>query len=116
MGFVLDPFPVFRRAALAVSSSRYEGFGNVIVEALSCGTPVVSTDCPYGPAEILEGGRFGRLVPSGDPAAMAIAIAESLASEPDRATLRARAGIHTVGRAANVLEGIIDALLADKAP
>lgn len=115
MGFVLDPFPVFRRAALAVSSSLYEGFGNVIVEALSCGTPVVSTDCPYGPAEILEGGRYGRLVPIGDPGAMATAIAESLASVPDRATLRARAGIHTVGRAADVLDGIIDALLANQA-
>ncbi len=114
MGFVLDPFPVFRRAALAVSSSQYEGFGNVIVEALSCGTPVVSTDCPYGPAEILDHGRYGRLVPIGDSGAMATAIAESLASEPDRASLRARAAIHTVGRAAEALDTIIDGLPANR--
>ena len=115
MGFVLDPFPVFRRATLMVSASRYEGFGNVIVEALSCGTPVVSTDCPYGPAEILAAGRYGRLVPIGDAQAMAIAIAESLATAPDRASLRARAAIHTVGRAAAILEDVIDGLLPNHA-
>ena len=106
-GFVADPFPVFRRAALMVSSSRFEGFGNVIVEALSCGTPVVATDCPYGPAEILENGRYGRLVPVGDAAALARAMGEALASTPDRAALRARGAVHTVGRAAAVLAEIV---------
>ena len=106
-GFVADPFPVFRRAALMVSSSRFEGFGNVIVEALSCGTPVVATECPYGPAEILEGGRYGRLVPVGDADAMARAISAALGSVPDRAALRARAAIHTVDRAAAVLAEIV---------
>ena len=115
MGFVLDPFPVFRRAALLVSASRYEGFGNVIVEALSCGTPVISTDCPYGPTEILANGLYGRLVPVGDAAAMAAAITEALAISPDRARLRARAGLHTVGRAAEVLDGIIDGVLPRRA-
>ena len=115
MGFVLDPFPVFRRAALLVSASRYEGFGNVIVEALSCGTPVVSTDCPYGPAEILENGLYGRLVPVGDARAIATAITEVLAIAPDRARLRARAGIHTVGRAAEVLDSIIEGVLSSRA-
>ncbi|HUN50642.1 MAG TPA: glycosyltransferase, partial [Candidatus Sulfotelmatobacter sp.] len=62
-GFVANPLPYLRRAVLFVSSSRVEGFGNALVEALACGTPVVSTSCPFGPAEILDNGRFGRLVP-----------------------------------------------------
>ena len=70
-GFQPNPLPFMRRAAVLVVSSAYEGFGNVLVEALACGTPVVSTDCPYGPAEILERGRFGMLVPVGDRKAMA---------------------------------------------
>jgi glycosyltransferase involved in cell wall biosynthesis len=111
-GFVADPFPVFRRAALAVSCSRYEGFGNAIVEALACGTPVVATDCPYGPREILADGRYGMLVPVGDPDALARAIAQAMATRPDRAALRARAATHTVARAADALLGIIDGLLA----
>ena len=62
------------RARLAVCASVYEGLGNAIIEALACGTPVVSTDCPYGPAEILQGGRYGALTPVGDAPAMAAAI------------------------------------------
>ena len=72
------PFAWFKRASLLVCSSVYEGLGNAIIEALACGTPVVSTDCPYGPREILAGGRFGALVPTGDAAAMAAAIAVAL--------------------------------------
>ena len=109
-GFVTDPFPVFRRAELAVSSSRYEGFGNAIVEALACGTPVVATDCPYGPREILADGRYGLLTPVGDADALAVAITRALAATPDRAALRARAAMHTVARAADALLGIVDGL------
>lgn len=109
-GFVADPFSVFRRAELAVSSSRYEGFGNAIVEALASGTPVVATDCPYGPREILADGRYGALVPVGDADALAYAIAQAIAATPDRAALRARAATHTVARAADALLGIIDSL------
>jgi glycosyltransferase involved in cell wall biosynthesis len=109
-GFISDPFSVFRRAALAVSSSRYEGFGNAIVEALACGTPVVATDCPYGPREILADGRYGLLVPVGDADALARAITQVMAASPDRAALRARAAMHTVERAADALLHIIDGL------
>lgn len=71
-------------ADVFVMSSRWEGFGNVLAEALAVGTPVVSTDCPHGPAEILDGGRYGRMVPMGNPVDMATAIVSTLAeaSEP----------------------------------
>ncbi|GAB3770556.1 glycosyltransferase [Ramlibacter monticola] len=90
-GFVADPYPWFRSADLFVCSSQWEGFGNVLVEALECGVPVVSTDCPSGPSEILEGGRFGRLVRLGDPAALAQAIEAHLGARHDRELLRKRA-------------------------
>jgi glycosyltransferase involved in cell wall biosynthesis len=89
-GFIVDPYPWFRSADLFVLSSLREGFGNVIVEALECGLPVVSTNCPSGPAEILEDGRFGKLVPVKDPPALAFAMLESLDSPHDRAMLMRR--------------------------
>jgi len=98
-GFRHNPFAFMSRAAVFVLSSIYEGLGNVLIEALACGTPVVSTDCPSGPAEILEGGRFGALVPVGDDAAMAAAIAATLDRPPAAATLRERARMFSVERA-----------------
>jgi glycosyltransferase involved in cell wall biosynthesis len=74
VGFDPNPFRYMARCAVFVLSSAWEGFGNVLVEALACGSQVVSTDCPSGPAEILAGGRYGRLVPVGDPAGLASAI------------------------------------------
>ena len=90
-GFRPDPTPFYRTADLFVLSSNSEGFGNVIVEALACGTYVVSTDCPSGPAEILDNGRYGSLVPVGDSAAMARAMRKALETqvEPERLRLRA---------------------------
>jgi glycosyltransferase involved in cell wall biosynthesis len=90
-GFMVDPYPWFQSADLFVLSSLWEGFGNVIVEAFECGLPVVSTNCPSGPAEILDDGKFGKLVPVNDPAALAAAIAESLKISHDRAVLKRRA-------------------------
>ena len=74
LGFVQNPYKYMKRAAVFVLSSRWEGFGNVLVEALAVGTPVVATDCPNGPAEILENGRWGYLVPVGNPEALAEAV------------------------------------------
>jgi glycosyltransferase involved in cell wall biosynthesis len=65
-GFVGNPFAYMARASVFALSSAWEGFGNVIAEALACGCPVVSTDCPSGPAEILEQGKYGPLAPVGD--------------------------------------------------
>jgi glycosyltransferase involved in cell wall biosynthesis len=74
IGFVDNPFAYMARASVFVLSSAWEGFGNVLVEAMAVGTPVVSTDCESGPAEILDGGRYGELVPVGDVERMAEAI------------------------------------------
>ena len=90
-GFRPNPATFLEHAHVFVLSSNWEGFGNVIVEALAAGVPVVSTDCPSGPAEILAGGKYGRLVPVGDPGAMAQAIEATRDSPPDLAPLIARA-------------------------
>ncbi len=90
-GFTSNPHAWMARAGAFVLSSGWEGFPNVLAEALACGCPVVSTDCPSGPAEILEGGRHGRLVPVGDADAMAVAIAETLDDPGDAAARQARA-------------------------
>ncbi|MGD0876991.1 MAG: glycosyltransferase [Anaerolineales bacterium] len=95
-GFVKNPFAYISRARLLVLSSKWEGFGNVLVEALACGTPVVSTNCIGGPREILADGRFGRLVPVGDSEALAAAMLETLQKPQDRAMLRQRAQDFTV--------------------
>ena len=77
-GFVDNPFYFMRRASALVVSSAWEGLPGVLIQAMACGCPVVSTDCPSGPREILEDGRHGRLVPVGDARALAEAIAETL--------------------------------------
>lgn len=106
-GFVLDPGPYYQRADLFVLSSNAEGFGNVVVEALAAGTPIVSTDCPSGPREILADGRFGRLVPVGDSAALAEAMAQSLAIDHDHEALRARAQDFTIDKAVDAYERLL---------
>jgi glycosyltransferase involved in cell wall biosynthesis len=108
-GFVGNPASWMRRSAVFVLSSGWEGFGNVVLEALAAGCPVVSTDCPSGPREILAGGAYGRLVPVGDRAAMASAILATLAEPPPAARLQARAAefslAATVAGYRRVLEG-----------
>ena len=111
-GFVVDPFAYMARAGVFALSSAWEGFGNVLVEALACGCPVVSTDCPSGPAELLERGRWGRLVPVGDDAAMAGAILATLAHPPERAALVARGAEFSVACAVSLYE---DALAGQRA-
>ncbi len=90
-GHVPNPYPFMRHAAVFALSSLYEGFGNVVTEALACGTPVVATDCPSGPAEILEGadegGRHGLLVRVNDPEALAAGIGAVLTDDALRRRL-----------------------------
>ncbi len=73
-GFVPEPYAFMAHADLFAFTSRWEGLGFVIIEALAVGTPVVATDCPSGPREILQDGRIGPLVPVGDAAALAAAM------------------------------------------
>jgi glycosyltransferase involved in cell wall biosynthesis len=86
-GFVDNPFQYMARASLLALSSVFEGFGMVLAEALACGCPVVSTDCPGGPKEILDHGRYGTLVPVGDAKALAVAIAQALDNPQERTEL-----------------------------
>ena len=98
-GFVDNPYAFMARSDVLVMSSAVEGFGNVLVEALACGCPVVSTDCPSGPSEILADGDFGSLVEIGDDDAMAAAIAKTLEAPVERERLRARAAVFSADRA-----------------
>jgi len=98
IGFQENPYSYLSRAAVVVLSSAYEGFGNVLVEAMACGTPVVSCDCPSGPSEILDYGRYGPLVAVGDAAGLARAIATTLDRPPARSMLVERAEDFAVDR------------------
>lgn len=91
LGQVDNPFAWMSKAAVFVLSSAWEGLPGVLIEALACGCPVVSTDCPSGPREILEDGAIGPLVPVYDDHALAAAILTVLATPPDRAKLLRRA-------------------------
>ena len=92
-GFVDNPYAYMARSAVFVLSSAWEGFGNVLVEAMAVGTPVVATDCPSGPAEILEGGKWGKLVPVGDIETLAGAIIATQTNRIDSTSIADRAQI-----------------------
>lgn len=98
-GFCANPFAAMARADLLVLSSRWEGFPNVLVEAMSCACPVVATNCPSGPSEILDHGRYGPLVPVGDAAGLATAIAATIGSDEARRTVSARAAVFSIDNA-----------------
>jgi glycosyltransferase involved in cell wall biosynthesis len=84
LGKILDPYPVIRAADIFVLSPRFEGLGNVFIEALALGTPVISTDCPSGPREILMNGKAGLLAPVGD----ILALKNALLTYVDDTSLR----------------------------
>jgi glycosyltransferase involved in cell wall biosynthesis len=118
-GFVSNPWSYFRRASVFVCSSRWEGFGNVIIEAMASGAPVVVTDCDFGPREIVQHGESGFLVPAGNPDAIGRAVAlllddAELASRLSAAAER-RSGEFDVPRMARGYEAIFRELVPQTA-
>jgi len=108
-GFVDNPYAYLAQADVFVLSSKFEGFGNVLVESMACGIPIVSTDCPSSPAEILENGKYGKLVPVDDVEALAKAIVETLDNPISQEILKERASHFSVEKAVEkYLELILD--------
>jgi glycosyltransferase involved in cell wall biosynthesis len=89
-GWLSNPFPLLREAGAFCLSSEYEGFGYALIEAMACGCPVVATDAPYGPKDILEGGAHGLLVPNGDEQALATGMLRILSDPVLQVELRRR--------------------------
>jgi glycosyltransferase involved in cell wall biosynthesis len=83
-GFVSNPYPYMAHASSFVLSSRWEGLPTIVVEAMSLGTPIISTDCPGGPREILMDGKYGTLVPVDDPSVLAAEIETTLNNKVPR--------------------------------
>ena len=106
-GWTANPFAFMARASLFVLSSRYEGFPRVLIEAMACGCPCVSTNCLFGPSEILEGGRLGALVPTGDDLAMANGICHTLGNPPEKKKLIDRAASFSLERSAEMYDKLI---------
>ncbi len=90
-GFTNNPYKYMKNADVFVNSAKHEGFGNVIIETMACGTPIVATDCPGAPAELLGYGKFGELVPVGDSETMAETIGTMVDNPTSSEQLRERA-------------------------
>ena len=107
-GFAANPLAYMARADLFVLSSEYEGMPQVLVQAMMVGCRLVATDCPFGPAELLGGGEYGRLAPVGDPARLAEAMDRELDTPRDAARLRARAAeLFDVERSIDAYEALL---------
>jgi glycosyltransferase involved in cell wall biosynthesis len=90
VGWLSNPFPLLREARAFCLSSEYEGFGHALIEAMACGCPVIATDAPHGPKDILEGGEYGLLVPNGDEQALAGSMLRILGDPALQVVLRRR--------------------------
>lgn len=106
-GFDPNPYRYMARANMLVLSSVREGLPGVLIQAMSCGTPVVATDCRSGPAEILDGGRYGELVPVRNPHELAAAMERTLDREPDRELLRERSMLYSVERSVSAYRELL---------
>lgn len=98
-GFVESPYGWLAQAAVFAFTSRWEGLGFALIEALALGIPAVSTDCPSGPREILDHGRYGPLVPVGDAEALAAALLQTLRQPLPKAELQQAAWPYEIERA-----------------
>ena len=113
-GYEANPYAYMSKASVFVLSSTWEGFAIVLVEALMCGSTIVATDCPSGPAEILDNGRFGSLVPVGDVKALADAIANSLENRSDPAIQQSRAKAFSDNKAIGKYLSLFNSLTGKK--
>lgn len=111
-GWVDNPYAAMSRAAAFVLSSGWEGLGNVLIEAMACGCPVIATDCPSGPSEILNHGEYGRLIPMNDVAALAQALDETLNTPPAADRLRDRAEAFSTANSADRYLALIEKILS----
>lgn len=103
-----NPFAYLARASLYVLSSTFEGMPSALIEALACGCPAVATDCPSGPSEILDAGRYGRLAPVGEVGALAEAMEATLADPPPRAQQEAQAKRFSADRTIDGYLAVLD--------
>lgn len=110
LGYVENPYKYLCNASVFALSSAWEGFGNVLVEALACGCPVVSTNCPNGPIEILADGEYGTLVPVGDIETLSSAIERTIKEEVNQTALRGRADDFHVDEIADQYELLFEQL------
>jgi glycosyltransferase involved in cell wall biosynthesis len=113
-GYVDNPYSYMRQSDLFVLSSQWEGFGNVLVEAMMCNVPIVSTNCASGPAEILEDGKWGTLVPVGDSQLLAHAVVQSLTGA--RTHFENRANQFTIDKVASDYLGVLLRTISEKKP
>ena len=113
-GYVENPYAFMSRASLFVLSSKFEGLSNVLIEALACGCPCVSTDCPSGPSEVLDRGKYGPLVPVGDHIALADAMVCVLENPPDKKLLRKRASDFSPEMSVSKYEEVIYSVISER--
>lgn len=111
-GFVDNPFQYMSRSSVFVLSSEYEGLPGVLIQAMACACPVISTDCPGGSREILAEGRYGALTRMGDEREMARAILAELKNPTDRELLLARAEDFSVDRGVDNYLALLDAIVS----
>ena len=116
LGHLDQPAAAIARSQVFALTSRWEGFGNVLPEAMSLGVPVVATDCPSGPREILEDGQWGPLVPVGDVAAIADGLEQALMAPVDRQALALRGQHFSVQRSVDAYLALFERLTASRAP
>ena len=114
-GFQSNPLAFMARARVFVLASRYEGSPNVLIQAMGTGTPVVSTDCPNGPREILEDGRWGKLVPVGDWTALARAIGQALDTPVSSQALMRRASDFSAESSIDQYQALLTRIVRDGA-
>ncbi|MHC1773251.1 MAG: glycosyltransferase [Flexilinea sp.] len=116
-GIKKNPYSYMANADIMLCTSLYEGFNIALAESLACGTPIISVDCPYGPAEILEDGKYGTLIPMGDSDSMVKAIIEGIDKSdklPSKERLYQRARDFSVEKIFLDYQELISKTLSDK--